>query len=423
MFVPKNKLSTEELQTNMNMLTQKTVLRQCLSLLPTDELACPLLNYDHKKLTTEALIKIFVTAQLDKWNSYNEFSIKMRAYKDFMDYIDVDSISSSQLSRRINELDTSVVQKLFIKVVGELSYYTKSLPGLPNGIGRIRIVDSTHIKLPAILSEWAHVTKGWTVVKMHTRIIVASPDVSYPDNIIPSNGKVQDHEGGDILIEASDATYVMDRGYMDLYRINEWIKNNIKFVIRIKEKLVERVIEEYEIPEKSAIHRDARVILGENGKMNPVRVVEYFDEEGNFYKVATNRWDLDAATIAEIYKNRWIIELFFKWIKQTLRFVKVWSTKPQGIWNQMFIALIAHILTLIVRLKTDSKKSMLSVIRHIRTYLNQPWDQFVKALEHTSSKTSKGRQKVPEKPKIPVYYGNVALVSEKQKKRVKKRIK
>ncbi|WP_100333320.1 transposase [Bacillus alkalisoli] len=211
---------------------------------------------------------------------------------------------------------------------------------------------------------------------MHTRLIVASPDVNYPDSIEPSNGKVQYHVGGDVLIEVSDATYVMDRGYMDCFRMNEWIKNKIKFVIRIKkDKIVERVLEEFEVPEGSIIQRDAKVVLGENGKMQPIRIVEFVDEEGNYYKVATNRWDLGPETIAEIYRNRWLIELFFKWIKQSLRFVKVWSTKPQGIWNQMFIAMIANILTLMVRLKTIS---MLSVLRHIRTYIHQQWDVFVK---------------------------------------------
>ncbi|THE09349.1 IS4/IS5 family transposase, partial [Bacillus timonensis] len=183
---------------NNTILNQNTVIRQCLSLLPTEYLACPLLNYDMKKLSTEGLVKIFVAAQLGKWESYPEFEVNMRAHNDLMEYIGVDSISASQLSRRINDLDTGIVQNLFFKVVKELEYYTKGTTGLPRGVGKLRIVDATHIPLPPILSEWAYVTKGWTVVKMHTRLIVASPDVHYPDKIVPSNGKVQDHEGGDL---------------------------------------------------------------------------------------------------------------------------------------------------------------------------------------------------------------------------------
>lgn len=423
MFVPKNKLSTKELQTSKIMITENTVIRQCLSLLPTENLACPLLNYDMKKLSTEALVKIFVAAQLGRWNSYPEFEIKMRAYKDLMKYVDLESISGSQLSRRINDLDTAILQNLFVKVVNELKYYTNSLAGLPPNIGRLRIVDATHIILPAVLSNWAHVSKGATLVKLHTRLIVASPDVVYPDKVVPSNGKVQDHEGGDLLIEVSDATYVMDRGYMDFYRMNEWIKDQIKFVVRLRNtQIVVKTLEEYEVPVGSNIQRDAKVILGETGKMNAVRLVEFLDDGGKLYRVATTRWDLEANEIGEIYKNRWIIELFFKWIKQSLRFVKFWSTKPKGIWNQMFIAMIAYILTLIVKLKTKSKKTMLSILTHIRTYFDRAWDEFETALEHKPKKTSKGRQKIPEKPKI-INYGSVALIAEEKTKRIKRKIK
>lgn len=198
-------------------------------------------------------MKIFIVAQLDNWKSYPEFDIKLRAYKDLMEHIDLESISCSQLSRRINELDTSILQSLFLKVVKLLEPHIKDLAGITERIGKLRIVDATHISLPAVLSDWAYVTKGWNVVKMHTRLVVASSEISYPDKIVPSNGKVTDHEGGDLLIEISDATYVMDRGYMDLYRMNEWIKDNIKFVIRLRRDVTAQIIEEFEVPEGSNI--------------------------------------------------------------------------------------------------------------------------------------------------------------------------
>lgn len=257
---------------------------------------------------------------------------------------------------------------------------------------------------------------------MHTRLVVASPDVSYPDKVVPSNGKVSDHEGGDLLIEVSDATYVMDRGYMDFYRMNQWIKDNIKFVVRLKGQFHSKTIEIYEVPEGSNIVSDAKVILGSTGKMKPIRLVEFLDNEGRQYKIATTRWDLSAAEIADIYKNRWIIELFFKWVKQSLRFVKIWSTMPQGIWNQMFIAMIAYILILMVKLKTNSNKTLKTILTYVRTYLYQAWERFIKAIERRPKKTSKGRQKVPDKPKKEINFGSIALVNLEKKKRIKKKI-
>lgn len=417
-----NKLSTKELSMSTSILNDNTVLSQCLSLLPTEELACPLLNYDNTKLTDEALVKIFIIAQLEKWESYKVFDIKIDAYQDLLENVNLKKVSGSQLSRRINKLDTTVLQNLFINVVNQLERCTSHYKGLTKNIGKLRIVDATHIKLPSILSEWAYVTKGWNVVKMHTRLVVASPDVSYPDKVVPSNGKVSDHEGGDLLIEVSDATYVMDRGYMDFYRMNQWIKDNIKFVVRLKGQFHSKTIEKYEVPEGSNIVSDAKVILGSTGKMKPIRLVEFLDNEGRQYKIATTRWDLSAAEIADIYKNRWIIELFFKWVKQSLRFVKIWSTMPQGIWNQMFIAMIAYILILMVKLKTNSNKTLKTILTYVRTYLYQAWERFIKAIERRPKKTSKGRQKVPDKPKKEINFGSIALVNLEKKKRIKKKI-
>jgi hypothetical protein len=99
------------------MINENTVIRQCLSLLPTKKLSSPL--YDMKKLSTDALIKIFVAAQLDKWESYSTFEVKLGANKDLMGYLGLESISGSQLSRRINDLDTSILQSLFLTLVNQ----------------------------------------------------------------------------------------------------------------------------------------------------------------------------------------------------------------------------------------------------------------------------------------------------------------
>lgn len=97
----------------------------------------------------------------------------------------------------------------------------------------------------------------------------------------------------------------------------------------------------------------------------------------------------------EIYRNRWLIELFFKWIKQHLKLTKFWSTKPQGIWNQMYLALIAYGLSLIVKLQTESKKTAWEFFRILQTYLYKTRASFNKALKPKKKKKSKGRQKIP----------------------------
>lgn len=399
----------------MKSIEQNRVIRQCLSLLPTEEFSCPLLNYGYNKLSTEALLKLFVAAQLDQWESYAEMEEKLRAHPELRDAIGLKDISGSQVSRRINDLPTEWVQKLFVRVIATIKQLTQSSKGISQDIGRLNIVDATHLKLPEQLCDWAYVTKGWNVVKMHTRLVVTSPDTMYPDKIVPSNGIVSDHEGGDLLVASSDATYVMDRGYASWKRIDHWLEQGIAFVVRINKNARVFPMETYQSSDDPSVLRDVKVTF--SSSKHSVRLIEFTDDHGRLYRLLTSRWDLTTEQIMEIYKNRWMIELFFKWIKQHLRLVNIWSTKPQGIWNQMFLALITYGLALIIKLVTRTTKTQWQLLRLIRTYLYKSFDDFQAELNRKKLKTSKGRQKVPiSKKKGPVFVGNVALIKEKKKK-------
>lgn len=392
----------------------KKLISQCLSLLPTEEFADPLLNYGNDKLNVDALMKIFVAAHLDKWESYIDMEEKLRANQDFCSSIGLSSISGSQISRRINELPTEWAQDLFLRVVHILQELTKDYKGVSPEIGILKLIDSTHLKLPAGLCDWAYVTKGWNVVKMHTRLVVVSEDICYPDKILPSNGIVSDFESSDFLVEKSEATYLMDRGYPSKDNLQKWLKQDIFFVARISKKLHLYSQEEYEVSHP-AIIRDSKVLFGKSEK--PVRLVEFKDEEQRTYRLLTSRWDLTSEQIMDLYRYRWGIETFFRWIKQHLSIVKIWSTSPQGMWNQMFIALAAFGLAQILQLKTRTSKTLWAFLQLMRTYMFKSWGAFEEALFRKKSKTSRGRQKVPiPKKKETVFKGNVALIKEKKKK-------
>ncbi|MDQ0231831.1 IS4 family transposase [Metabacillus malikii] len=399
---------------NSKIIGREMLICQCLSLLPTEDFDCPLLDYGNYKLTTKSLLKIFVSAQLDQWSSYAHMEEKLRAYPELCKELDIKGISGSQLSRRINDLPTEWVQKLFIKVVKKIKQLTHSNKGLPNGIGRLHIVDSTEIRLPENLCDWAFISKGHNAVKMHTRLTVVSKDIVFPDKIVPSTGTVSDYESSDSLVEEADAIYVMDRGYPSRKNLMDWQKKEISFVVRITKNLRLYTLEKYE-PSHPSVIKDEKVLYGISDI--PIRYIEFVDEKERTYRILTTRFDFTAQQVMEIYRNRWIIELFFKWIKQHLKLTKLWSTKPQGIWNQMFLALIAFGLSLIVKLQTESTKTPWQFFRLVQTYLYQPVESFMKELQLKKKKKSKGRQKIPDqKPKVVPLYGNVALVKKEKGK-------
>lgn len=402
--------------TNKSIGREKLIC-QCLSILPTEDFDCPLIDYG-KKLTTKALLKIFVAAQLDQWSSYTHMEEKLRAHPELGKALEIKGISGSQLCRRINDLPTEMVQKLFVKVVNKIQLLTQNFNGISKDIGRLNIVDSTEIRLPENLCDWAFISKGHNAVKMHTRLIVVAPDVAFPDKIIPSTGTVSDFESSDALVEEADATYVMDRGYPSRDNLMDWQEKGISFVVRITKNLRLYTLEEYK-PTHPSVVQDAKVLYGISKK--PVRYIEFMDEKDRTYRILTTRFDLTDQQVMEIYRNRWMIELFFKWIKQHLKLTKIWSTKPKGIWNQMFLALIAYGLSLIIKLETKSKKTPWEFFRILQTYLYKSVSSFKKGLQLKKRKKSRGRQKVP----IPIEknkpsFGNIAMVKEIVKKQMRK---
>jgi IS4 transposase len=120
----------------------------------------------------------------------------------------------------------------------------------------------------------------------------------------------------------------MDRGYPSKKNLTDWLEKDISFVVRITKNLVLYSLEEYE-PTHPSVKRDDKVNFGISNV--PVRYIEFTDEKDRIYRILTTRFDLSDKQILEIYKNRWLIELFFKWIKGHLKLTKIWRTKPQGI--------------------------------------------------------------------------------------------
>ncbi|MBB5172536.1 IS4 family transposase [Texcoconibacillus texcoconensis] len=373
-------------------LGHKNVTGQCFSLLPVEKYTCPILNYDYDKLSVDALFKIGVAAQLNKWQSYDEIVEGLSCEPEVLNELNLKSISASQLSRRINDLPTEWVQDVFFKTIELLERLTKGDKKESSRMGPFYIVDSTPLKLPLNRCDWAKMSSSMSAVKMHLCLAHISDNISYPVKMLPSTGNVSDFESVDYLIEKSDYTYLMDRGYPSTKNLEHWLKNDIKFVARITKSI--KVFERTDFtPTHPSVQCDAEVYFGLS--KIPVRLVEFYDDQQRFYRIMTNRWDLTDQEIMKAYRKRWEIENFFKWIKQHLRFTEVWSTKPQGIWNQMFFALIAQIITLIIKLTTNTKKTDWEVLRIIRIYWIRPWVDLLGELNKKKRKSSKGRRKIP----------------------------
>ncbi|MCD8501492.1 MAG: IS4 family transposase [Bacillaceae bacterium] len=304
--------------------------------------------------------------------------------------------------------------KSLCKTVGIIQELTKDCKGINGKFGRLKIIDSTLLKLPTNLCDWAYISSGLTGVKMHTSIVVVSEETLYPDEILPSTGIVGDSETVDRFVVNPDETLIVDRAYPSKQNLMKWLEDDTLFLARLSKNLKVFPLEEYEVIHPRIL-KDAKVLFGISKK--PVRIVEFEDEEKKLYRLVTTRWDLSAEEVMDLYRYRWMIETFFRWIKGHLKLVKVWSHSPQGVWNQMFLALTAFNLAVILQLQSNTKKTLWEFLRSMRTYMHKTWKQFLKAVRPKKKTASKGKQKVPKpKEKVVVLESTVAMIKTKEKK-------
>jgi IS4 transposase len=156
-------------------------------------------------------------------------------------------------------------------------------------------------------------------------------------------------------------------------------------------------MEELPVSQGSRIKRDVKVILGKGKKrMTAVlRMVETTDEQGNEVRMITHRFDLSAEEIGDLYRIRWQIETFFRWVKQHLKMTRFYGTSQNAVMNQIWTCLIAYCLLLMTKLEMNTKKTLSEIMDFMKTLKWKSWAFFLTAVERPPSRTSRGRQKKP----------------------------
>ena len=202
-------------------------------------------------------------------------------------------------------------------------------------------LDSTTITLCLTLFPWAKFTSKKKGIKLHTQLDLRG---NIPSFILISQAKVNDVNFLDDLILEAGALYVMDRGYFDFERLFQFTLRGAFFVTRLKSKVPYRRVEIYTRNRYAPIRMDAAIItLTKKSRQKypqQLRLVEYYDTETKKLLVfITNNFLLPAQIIADIYKARWQVELFFKWIKQNLRIKSFYGVSENAVKTQIWIAI------------------------------------------------------------------------------------
>jgi hypothetical protein len=226
-------------------------------------------------------------------------------------------------------------------------------------------LDSTTIDLCLALFPWARFRKHKAAVKMHTLLDLHG---NIPTFIRISDGKLHDvNVLDDIPIEAG-AFYVIDRGYLDFERLYRFTLSAAFFVIRTKENVILQRRYSRPVDQSTGVRSDQTVILTTIGSATAypeaLRRVSYVDAQTHQHLVfLTNNFDLSALTIAQIYKCRWQVELFFKWIKQHLRIKAFYGTTENAVKTQIWIAVSVYVLVAIVRKRLGLELSLYQILQ------------------------------------------------------------
>jgi hypothetical protein len=226
-------------------------------------------------------------------------------------------------------------------------------------------LDTTTIDLSLKVFPWAHFRTTKAAVKMHTQIDLRG---NIPSFIYVSDGKMHEVNVLDLMTPEPGSFTIMDRGFLDFMRLYRLTQAGAFFVIRPKSNTAFQRVYSRPVDKTSGLRCDQTVRL--TGVKSPddypqyLRYVVFYDEKTDkrlgFF---TNNFELSALTIAQLYKSRWQVELFFKWIKQHLRIKTFFGTTPNAVKTQIWIAISVYVLVAIVKKRLDVKASLYTILQ------------------------------------------------------------
>lgn len=355
--------------TKLGKKSESPVFKQILDLIPHSVLRKSINKYQSDKccskyFTYDQLVSMMF-GQLNKCLSLREIDMGIDQSPEFLSHIGLEqSPAKSTMSDGNAKRDYHVFEDLYYSLC---NYYKQQLGRRPEykvieeiKNKNIKIIDATIMSVCLKLFPWAKFRTAKGGIKAHVSLDEAS---MMPDIVNISEAKVSDRRGVDDFRYQKDTIIVDDRGYFDVKLFKIRIDDENHFVTRIKDNILYKSIREYDLPDDKNEHilKDEIIRLtGKSAKENGMdmvklrRVVVYIEEGNRNVELICNNLTWSAATIAELYKRRWLIETFFKLIKQNLQIKTFLGTTPNACKSQIFISLICYLLLELIR-RTISK--------------------------------------------------------------------
>ena len=304
-----------------------------------------------RKCDVPTLLNYLVGAATFEWKS-------MRHAADVAPAQGLKSVDYSTLSKRLGELNYLIVKRIFELIVSRLNRSARRSLKLKK---ELLAIDSTTITVGKTRLPWALYHGNRSGIKLHVSF---TNQTSMPLQIVETTGLKHD---GPIGVQLEDKRFIIvaDRAYFSIDKVDRYATTNQDFVIRLKDniQLNRKKSLQRTAVKGSNIVADFTCTLGTAQKQTEKRhrVVEFTDYEGAIVRVVTNLRNVSAEEIAGMYKERWAIESFFRWIKQNLNVPVLFGTTKNAVFSQLFAALIAYVLLKFLHTRIHSKSDVESL--------------------------------------------------------------
>jgi hypothetical protein len=317
-------------------------------------------------LTTQEFFKIMAFAQITGRESLRETILCLQAVPNHLYHLGLPRrLVRSNVAHANHRRNWKIFFDFAKILIAEARTFYQTQPLDFNFDACVYALDSTTIDLCLSMFPWAHFRKTKSAVKMHTMINLQG---KIPDFILISTGKTHDVQVMDVIEWEPGSWYAMDRGYLDFERLYHIHQCGAFFVTRSKTNTLYERVYSSPVDKSTGVLCDQRVKLtGTNATKDypeMVRRVRYIDKEtGKSLTFLTNNMLVPVATVALLYKNRWHVELFFKWMKQHLRVKRFFGQSENAVKSQLWIAVCVYVLISILKARFSLTQSYYEILQ------------------------------------------------------------
>jgi IS4 transposase len=356
------------------MLHQNSVFHSLLKHVPWHKLDQSVENHGadklSRKLSTKRHLIALLYGQFSGTTSLREIVTGMASHETRLYHLGAAPVKRTTLSDANRDRSWQVFGELFTQMLGQAHRGLRR-----TSADAVRLIDSTSLQLSRLSADWATFSTDVFGAKAH---IVYDPHADRPVYFAVTPAKVNDITAAKAMPIEPGVTYVYDLGYYDYSWWAQLDEAGCRFVTRLKKNTPFTAVHDNRVAESGNIlsdrigHLPARLARSRKNPLQvPVREIRVVIETGKMLRIVTNDLDAPANEIAELYKQRWQIELFFRWIKQTLKIKRFIGVSENAVRIQIAVALIAFLLLRLAQAAQNAIRSPLEFARLVRVNLMQ----------------------------------------------------